>query len=85
MHITFFPEDVDYLLVMKGSQIIDVSLQPKNKTTGHITPIVGIEGGVMFDYDHLNSTLFWVQGVKEDEDSESNAGNVSCVGIFTNN
>ena len=61
---------------MKGSQIVDVGLEPKNKSTGHITPVVGIEGGVTLDYDHTNGNLFWVQGVKDDEDKESNTGNV---------
>lgn len=62
---------------MKGSQIIDVSLTPKSKSTGHISPVVGIEGGVMLDYDHSKGILFWVQGNKEDEDNDSNTGNVS--------
>ncbi len=61
---------------MKGSQIIDVSLSPKNKSTGHIIPIVGIEGGVMLDYDRANGLIYWVQGAKEDED-DNNSGNVS--------
>ena len=62
---------------MKGSQIVDVSLQPKIKSTGHISPVVGIEGGVMLDYDHTAGNLFWVQGTKEDEDNDINTGNVS--------
>lgn len=62
---------------MKGTQIIDVSLEPKNNSTGHITPVVGIEGGVSLDYDHSKGNLFWVQGVREDEEKESNTGNVS--------
>lgn len=62
---------------MKGSQIVDVSLTPKSKSTGHISSVVGIEGGVMLDYDHATATLYWVQGNKEDEENESNTGNVS--------
>ncbi|XKL63596.1 hypothetical protein PGB90_005960 [Kerria lacca] len=68
-------ENIDYLLVMKGTQIIDVSLTPRNKSTGHITPVVGIEGGVMLDYDRVNDVLFWVQGVKDDEENDNNSGN----------
>lgn len=65
---------------MKGSQIIDVSVQPNNKSTGQITPIVGIDGGVSLDYDRESALIYWVQGAKEDEDGEL-AGNVSCLFI----
>ncbi|XP_065212523.1 low-density lipoprotein receptor-related protein 2 isoform X2 [Planococcus citri] len=74
-------EDIDYLLVMKGSQIVDVSLDPKVKSTGHISPVVGIEGGVMLDYDHVMGNLFWVQGNKEDEDNDNNSGNCTIYSM----
>lgn len=67
---------------MKGTQIIDVSLTPRNKSTGHITPVVGIEGGVMLDYDRVNDVLFWVQGVKDDEENDNNSGNVRILFDF---
>lgn len=60
-------EDVSFLMVMKGTQIIDVSLTPGDKSSGYLTPIVGIEGGMQLDYDRHLHQIFWVQG-KEDDD-----------------
>ncbi|XP_046995596.1 low-density lipoprotein receptor-related protein 2 [Schistocerca americana] len=60
-------EETSFLMVMRASQIVDVSLTPGDKTTGFLTPIVGIEGGIQLDYDRKMNTLYWVEG-KEDDD-----------------
>lgn len=60
-------EDVSFLIVMKGSQIIDVSLTPGDKTSGNLIPIVNIEGGTQIEYDRKTHRIFWIQG-KEDDD-----------------
>ncbi|KAF0767414.1 low-density lipoprotein receptor-related protein 2, partial [Aphis craccivora] len=67
-----------FLLVMRGYQIIDVSLTPGDKTTGHIVPIVGIEGGTQVDYDTETKSLFWVEGLKVNEEDES-INSVNCT------
>lgn len=56
---------------MRAFQIIDVSLTPEDKTTGHIIPIVGVEGGSQIDYDTETKSLFWVEGVKINEEDET--------------
>lgn len=58
-------------MVMKGSQIIDVSLTPGDKTSGFLTAIVGIEGGLHLDYDRKSQNIFWVEGKIDDEDNVS--------------
>lgn len=58
-------------MVMKGSQIIDVSLTPGDKTSGYLTAIVGIEGGLQLDYDRKNQNIFWVEGKEDDEENVS--------------
>lgn len=69
-----------FLLVMRGYQIIDVSLIPGDKTTGNIVPIVGIEGGTQVDYDNESKSLYWVEGLKVNEEDESvNSVNVSTI------
>lgn len=79
----FLLDESPFLLVMRGYQIIDVSLTPGDKTTGHIVPIVGIEGGTQVDYDTETKSLFWVEGLKVNEEDESvNSVNVSKVVIF---
>lgn len=60
-------EDVSFLLVMRGSQIIDVPLNSGDKSTGFLTPIVGIENGLQVDFDRKTGTIYWVEG-KEDEE-----------------
>lgn len=64
-------DESPFLLVMRGYQIIDVSLTPGDKTTGHIVPIVGIEGGTQVDYDTETKSLYWVEGLKVNEEDES--------------
>jgi hypothetical protein len=60
-------EEVPFLMVMRASQIVDVSLTPGDKTSGFLTPVVGIDGGIHLDYDRKKQLLFWVEG-KEDDD-----------------
>jgi low density lipoprotein-related protein 2 len=62
-------EEVPFLMVMRASQIIDVSLTPGDKTSGFLTPIVGIEGGIHVDYDRKKQVLFWVEGKDDDEEN----------------
>lgn len=65
---------------MRGSQIIDVSMIPGDKTSGSLTPIVGIEGGVHIDYDRKTQTMFWVEGKDDagkDDDDKDDRENVS--------
>jgi len=58
-------------MVMKGSQIVDVPMTPEDKTSGYLTAIVGIEGGLHLDYDRKTQTVFWVEGKEDDEDNVS--------------
>jgi low density lipoprotein-related protein 2 len=62
-------EEVPYLIVMRTSQVIDVSLTPGDKTSGFLTPIVGIEGGIHIDYDRKKQVLFWVEGKDDEEEN----------------
>lgn len=59
-------EDTAFLMLMKGSQIIDVPLTSGDNSAGSITPIVSIENGVQVDYDRKNNIIFWVES-KDDQ------------------
>lgn len=72
-NVLSFSEDTALLLVMKGAQIIDVSLTPGDKTSGFLVPIVGINTAVQVEYDRKSETIFWVEA--KDEESEN-------VGIY---
>ncbi|KAF4524942.1 hypothetical protein B566_EDAN012698 [Ephemera danica] len=61
-------EETPFLLVMRGSQIIDVSLNPSEQVSGYMTPIVGVENGVQIDFDRKMETIFWVEGREGDDD-----------------
>ena len=56
-------------MVMRGSQIIDVSVTPTDKTTGFFTPIIGVENGLQIEYDRERQEIFWVQGKENDEEN----------------
>lgn len=55
-------EDLTFLLVIKGTQIVDIPLTPSEKNTGYITPVVNVDSGIQIDYDRKTNSLFWVQG-----------------------
>lgn len=65
-------DDTPFILLMRGTQIIDVSLTPGDNVAGTITPIVGIENGKQVEYDKKTSAIYWLESKGEDED------NVSC-------
>lgn len=69
-----FAVDVPYLMVMKGSQIIDIALnKPDEKgTAGFLTPIVGLENGLEVDYDRKGERIFWVESTTKDSENVSN-------------
>jgi len=56
-------EETPYLMVLRGSQIIDISLTPKETKTGYITPIVGVEGGRFIEYDRRDRIIYWLQSI----------------------
>lgn len=64
-------EELSFLLVMKGSQIIDVSTTPGDNSAGFLTPIVGIDKGVQIEYDRRSSMIFWVEGKENDDENVS--------------
>nr|CAD7197742.1 unnamed protein product [Timema douglasi] len=62
-------EETPFLMVMRASQIVDVSLTPGDKTSGFIIPIVGIDGGNQLDFDRKSDTLFWIEGKEGDDEN----------------
>lgn len=62
-------EESAFLMVMKGTQIIDVSLTPGDVTTGFLTAIVGIENGIQIDYDRKTDSIYWIEGKQDDDEN----------------
>ncbi|XP_074098383.1 low-density lipoprotein receptor-related protein megalin isoform X1 [Cotesia typhae] len=62
-------DDMPYLMVLRGSQIVDMSLTPGESKSGFITPVVGIEGGTVIDYDRRDRKIYWLQS--KDDDNEN--------------
>ncbi|XP_066250185.1 low-density lipoprotein receptor-related protein 2 [Euwallacea similis] len=62
-------DDTPFILLMKGSQIIDTSLTPGENVAGTITPIVGIENGKQVEYDKKINSIFWLECRAEAEDN----------------
>ncbi|XP_066588132.1 low-density lipoprotein receptor-related protein 2 isoform X2 [Prorops nasuta] len=62
-------EETPYLMVLRGSQIVDLSLTPGDTKTGYITPVVGIENGRFIDYDRQNRIIYWLQGKEGDDEN----------------
>ncbi|XP_043497943.1 low-density lipoprotein receptor-related protein 2 isoform X2 [Polistes fuscatus] len=62
-------EDSPYLMVLRGSQIVDISLTPGDTKTGYITPVVGVENGRVIDFDRKDRIIYWLQGKESDEEN----------------
>lgn len=62
-------EETPFLMVLRGSQIVDVSLTPNDNRAGYIWPVVGVEGGMVIDYDRRDRTIYWLQ--QKDGDTEN--------------
>lgn len=63
------PFEAPYLMVMKGSQIVDLRLTPSGSTTGYLTPVIGIENGYDFDYDKSEGFIYWIQSKDESREN----------------
>lgn len=50
-----------YLMVVKKSQIVDVSVKPEDEAIGHLTPVVDLKYGRSVDYDTANQRIFWTE------------------------
>lgn len=57
--------DIPFLMVMKQTQLIDLSIRPSpstgSKSMNHFTSIIGIENGFDFDYDRREEMVYWVK------------------------
>lgn len=62
-------EENAYLMLMRGSQIVDVPLNGGNARAGSLAPVVGIDNGITLDYDRKGEQLFWLQGKEEDDEN----------------
>lgn len=62
-------EETSFLMVMRGSQIVDVPLDSVDKTGGFLTAVVGIENGLQVDYDRKTDTILWVEGKEDDSEN----------------
>ncbi|GBP08672.1 Low-density lipoprotein receptor-related protein 2 [Eumeta japonica] len=55
-------EEAAYLMVLKGTQIIDLATDGSGRA-GQISPLVGIQGGIQLEYDRQGHMLYWLQTV----------------------
>lgn len=62
-------EENPYLMVLKGTQIVDVPLNGGDVRAGALVPVVGIESGTGIDFDRKGEMLFWVQGREDDDEN----------------
>lgn len=56
-------------MVMRTTQLVDMSLNPGDKTAGHFTPVIGIENGHDFDYDKKKGIIYYIQLEEDDKEN----------------
>ncbi|XP_059057986.1 low-density lipoprotein receptor-related protein 2 [Achroia grisella] len=64
-------EEQSYLMVLKGSQIVDLALDGTGKA-GQLEAIVGVQGGVQLEYDRQGHTIYWLQSISSDGEDDEN-------------
>ncbi|KAI5632398.1 low-density lipoprotein receptor domain class A domain-containing protein [Phthorimaea operculella] len=64
-------EDTSYLMVLKGSQIIDLAPDGSGRA-GQLASIVGVQGAVQLDYDRAGHMLYWLQSISGDSEDDEN-------------
>ncbi|XP_015126789.1 low-density lipoprotein receptor-related protein 2 [Diachasma alloeum] len=72
-------EDVPYIMMLRGSQIVDISLTPGDSKTGYITPVVGVDGGTLIDYDRKDRVIYWLQ-TKDGDDENGTIYTIPYIG-----
>ncbi|XP_045536115.1 low-density lipoprotein receptor-related protein 2 [Papilio machaon] len=60
-------EESAYLMILKGSQIIDLSPDGSGRA-GQLSPVVGVQGGVQLEYDRQGRVLYWLQAAGDADD-----------------
>jgi low density lipoprotein-related protein 2 len=50
-----------YLMVIKKSQIVDLSVKPEDEAIGHLTPVVDLKFGRSVDYDTTKQLIYWTE------------------------
>lgn len=67
------PVEEPYLMVMKQTQLIDLSITG-NKSTNYFTPVIGIDNGFDFDYDKKEEMVYWIKMREPAQEKNSNDG-----------
>ena len=62
---TCVEKDNPYLMVVKSTQIVDLSVMPEDAANGHLTPIVDLKIGKSVDYDTSKQTIYWTETEKD--------------------
>ena len=60
-------KDDPYLIVVKGKQIVDLSISPADTRSGYLTPIVDLTFGTSVDYDTKEQSVYWTEMENEDD------------------
>lgn len=63
------PQDNPYLMVVKKSQIVDISVMPDDRSIGHLTPIVDLKYGQSVDYDTQEQLIYWTETENKDDNN----------------
>ncbi|KAK2724586.1 hypothetical protein QYM36_001171, partial [Artemia franciscana] len=64
-------EETPFLMVMKGTQIVDLSLIPSSEAgaMGRIAPVVDVGGGKDIEFDRKGELIYWIETQEKDEEN----------------
>ncbi|XP_075155675.1 low-density lipoprotein receptor-related protein megalin [Haematobia irritans] len=62
-------EENPFLMVVKGTQIVDIPLNGGDARAGSLAPVIGIESSTGLDFDRKGETLYWIQGREDDDEN----------------
>ena len=56
-------------MVVKSTQIVDLSVMGEDQSNGHLTPIVDLNIGKSVDYDTSKQTIYWTETENDDDNN----------------
>ena len=77
--------ETPYLMVMKGSQLVDLSLTTTSNTknNGFFTPLIGITNGYEFDFDKEKEIVYYLEN--SDNEAATNNGTIYKASLNSGN
>ncbi|XP_022692321.1 low-density lipoprotein receptor-related protein 2-like isoform X2 [Varroa jacobsoni] len=75
------PVDKPFLMVLRGSQLVDMTLEAGKSNAGQMSPIIGLDRARDFDFDQQEDNVYIVKALDDDKEN----GTLSKINLRASN